>query len=80
MLGLYMMALGILYPVGAIAQGWIANAVGIRAVTVAGAVLLFAAVLVYFRPRVLGGVDPAGEVLVQSEPADLVPSATPESQ
>ncbi len=37
MLGIYMMALGVLYPVGAIAQGAIANVVGIRAVTVGGA-------------------------------------------
>ena len=78
MLGLYMMALGILYPVGAVAQGWIANAVGIRAVTVAGAVLLLGAVVVYFRPRILGGVDPAGGVPVPSEVDDLVGSATPE--
>lgn len=44
MLGIYMMALGILYPIGALAQGAIANAVGIRAVTVGGAALLLALV------------------------------------
>lgn len=40
MLGVYMMALGILYPVGALAQGAIADAVGIRTVTVGGAAVL----------------------------------------
>jgi MFS family permease len=40
MLGIYMMALGILYPIGALAQGAIANVAGIRAVTVGGAVAL----------------------------------------
>lgn len=78
MLGLYMMALGILYPVGAIAQGWIANAVGIRAVTVAGALLLFGVVVVYFRPLILAGADPSGTVPVPPEPSDMVRSATPE--
>lgn len=57
MLGLYMMALGILYPVGAIVQGWIASVVGIRAVTVAGAVILLAVVVVAFRHPILAGHD-----------------------
>ncbi|HET6965467.1 MAG TPA: MFS transporter [Acidimicrobiales bacterium] len=42
MLGIYMMALGILYPVGAMAQGWLAGWAGLRVVTAAGAVLLLA--------------------------------------
>lgn len=53
MLGLYMMALGILYPVGAITQGWIANAAGIRAVTAAGGLLLLFVTLVGFRRQIL---------------------------
>jgi DHA3 family macrolide efflux protein-like MFS transporter len=40
MLGIYMMALGILYPIGALTQGAIANVAGIRAVTVGGAIAL----------------------------------------
>jgi MFS family permease len=40
MLGIYMMALGIFYPIGALAQGAIANVVGIRTVTVGGAIVL----------------------------------------
>lgn len=41
-LGLYMMVLGAIYPVGAVVQGAIAHVVGIRAVTVASGVILFA--------------------------------------
>ncbi len=41
-LGLYMMALGTIYPIGLVIQGVIAGAVGIGAVTVASGVLLFA--------------------------------------
>ena len=40
MLGIYMMALGILYPVGATIQGALANSAGLRAVTAGGAVIL----------------------------------------
>ncbi|HET6812074.1 MAG TPA: MFS transporter [Acidimicrobiales bacterium] len=39
-LGIYMMALGVLYPVGAIAQGWVADRVGLRVVTLGGAAVL----------------------------------------
>ena len=41
-LSIYMMALGLLYPLGAVVQGRLANTHGIRAVTLAGAVVLFA--------------------------------------
>ncbi len=41
-LSIYMMGLGIVYPIGAVLQGWIANHIGVRTVTVAGAVVLFA--------------------------------------
>jgi MFS family permease len=41
-LSIYMMGLGIVYPVGAVVQGGIANHAGIRTVTVAGAVALLA--------------------------------------
>ncbi|MCU4184424.1 MFS transporter [Acidiferrimicrobium sp. IK] len=43
-LGIYMMALGILYPIGSLAQGALADAVGLRAVTTAGASLLLVVV------------------------------------
>jgi MFS family permease len=42
MLGIYMMALGILYPVGALIQGWTANWAGLPAVTAGGATVLLA--------------------------------------
>jgi MFS family permease len=42
-LGIYMMALGVLYPIGALAQGWIANSMGLRVVTAGGALVLLAA-------------------------------------
>jgi hypothetical protein len=61
MLGLYMMALGILYPVGAITQGSIANVVGIRAVTVGGAVALLHVTLLAFRRQILERPAPSGE-------------------
>ncbi|HEX3980494.1 MAG TPA: MFS transporter, partial [Acidimicrobiales bacterium] len=41
-LSIYMMGLGIVYPLGAVLQGGIANHAGIRTVTVAGAVAMFA--------------------------------------
>jgi MFS family permease len=41
-----MMALGLVYPLGAVLQGWLADVHGVRAVTAAGAlVLLFLATL-----------------------------------
>ncbi len=42
-LSIYMMGLGIVYPIGAVLQGGIANHTGVRTVTVGGAVLLLAA-------------------------------------
>jgi MFS family permease len=69
MLGIYMMALGVLYPIGALAQGAIANLVGIRAVTAAGAVVLLAVTGLWMGRRI---VSP-GEGLpsdVYSQPAE----------
>ena len=40
-LGIYMVGLGIVYPIGAVLQGWIGDHIGVRAVTVLGAVVLF---------------------------------------
>jgi MFS family permease len=54
-LSIYMMGLGIVYPIGAVIQGLVANTVGVRAVTVAGAALLFLCMVAIatFRPGVL---------------------------
>jgi MFS family permease len=43
-LSIYMMALGLVYPLGAVVQGWVADTHGVRAVTVAGALVLLALV------------------------------------
>ena len=62
-LSIYMMGLGIVYPIGAVLQGTIANHLGVRAVTVGGAVVLLAGLtaIVLIRPIVfaaLGTVSP----------------------
>jgi MFS family permease len=61
MLGIYMMALGVLYPIGAIVQGWLAEWAGLRAVTAGGALVLLAvmalAALTGFVPVRLEGPD-----------------------
>lgn len=73
-LSIYMLGLGIVYPIGAVVQGTIADHVGVKTVTVAGAVLLFAALaaLGVFRPRAftsLGDPEPhaAAGALLASE-------------
>jgi MFS family permease len=56
-LGIFGMALGVLYPVGALAQGAIAEEVGIRAVTVGGAALLILLAALVLVPRAPAEVD-----------------------
>jgi MFS family permease len=58
-LGLYMMALGTIYPIGLVTQGAIAGAVGVRVVTVAsGATLILVmAALVLVRPGLFRALD-----------------------
>jgi MFS family permease len=58
-LGLYMMALGTIYPIGLVIQGAIAGALGIRLVTVASGTLLVVvmAVLVLLRPGLFRALD-----------------------
>lgn len=56
MLGIYMMALGILYPIGALVQGWLGGWLGLRAVTAAGALLLLGLV----GAGAIAGAFPAG--------------------
>ncbi len=53
-LSIYMMTLGLLYPLGAVIQGTVANGHGVRAVTVGGALLLLvvAALAAVLRPTV----------------------------
>ena len=51
-LGIYMVGLGIVYPIGAVLQGWIGDHIGVRAVTVLGALILLGvmAVIAAVRP------------------------------
>jgi len=80
-LSIYMMALGLVYPLGAIVQGWLANTHGIRAVTVAGALALLclAVLAAIVRPTVftnLGDpVGPAGGPVPLGDPAPTGGSA-----
>jgi MFS family permease len=57
-----MMALGLVYPLGAVLQGWLADTHGVRAVTVAGALALLglAVLAAVARPTVFTNLgDPA---------------------
>jgi MFS family permease len=58
-LGLYMMALGTIYPIGAVIQGAIGGAVGIRYVTVGAGVLLVLILggLALFRSSLFSSLD-----------------------
>ncbi|MHB1928732.1 MAG: MFS transporter [Acidimicrobiales bacterium] len=60
-LGIYMMALGVFYPVGALAQGAIADRVGVRAVTVGGAALLGALLAAVIARRLPATIDQVPE-------------------
>jgi hypothetical protein len=63
-LSIYMMGLGIVYPIGAVVQGWVADTIGVRSVTVAGAALLMGVLVgvAALRPGILValGDRPAG--------------------
>lgn len=73
-LSIYMMGLGVVYPIGAVVQGAIANHVGLRAVTVGGAAVLL--VLLVMARRVLPGMMAA---LDDRSPAPVVqPYPVPE--
>lgn len=58
-LSLYILALGTVYPVAALAQGTLADVVGLPAVTITGALALLAVVfgLTRLRPTVLAALD-----------------------
>lgn len=66
-----MMVLGVVYPVGAIAQGWVADSVGLRATTFVTALALLVAVVVIrtLRPGFDHEMGPAAvtEVLEREE-------------
>jgi MFS family permease len=65
-LSIYMMGLGLVYPVGAVVQGNVANVAGLRVVTAAGAIalLVVVAAIAALRPNVLRSLrdpQPAAE-------------------
>ncbi len=68
-LGLYMMALGTIYPVGLVIQGAVAATVGIRPVTVASGLVLLAvmAALLILRPALFHALEDV-------EPVPLAPA------
>jgi MFS family permease len=89
-LSIYMMGLGIVYPIGAVVQGWVADRVGVRTVTVVGAVVLLVALaaVAVLRPGVARSLDdPASPdaalaaeeaaTTIGSAPDQIVPGATP---
>ena len=76
-MSLYFVAVGVLYPIGAVLQGRLADAVGLRWVTGGSAVLLAATILGarLLRPGAVATLDAddVGVVLVRSaSPADAV--------
>lgn len=80
MLGIYMMALGILYPLGALVQGDIADLVGIRTVTVAGGLVLAALVATVFArhlPASLEGDDEGALLSARSAPVGTAAEPPP---
>ncbi len=76
-LGLYMMALGTVYPVGLVIQGAIAGHIGIRAVTVASGALLVAvmAALVLLRPGLFTALDDVEATVPAPSSAEVTSAA-----
>ncbi len=73
-LSIYMMGLGIVYPIGAVLQGWIGNHTGVRWVTITGAIILLVGMtgVAVIRPAIfsaLGDRPPArtGPIVLPTE-------------
>jgi MFS family permease len=89
MLGIYMMALGVLYPIGALVQGAVANVIGIREVTAGGAVILLGVTALGLGRRILASADGRAPALqarpllpaaaVPAEPGEFGPVAVEEA-
>lgn len=75
-LSLYMMALGTIYPIGAVVQGAIGGVIGIRVVTVAGGIALVAVVvaIAVLRRSLLDALADPVPPVGSSEPATSVAS------
>lgn len=74
-LSFHTVALGAIYPIGTVVQGWAADRVGLQTVTTVGAVGLLAvmAFLVVARPRVLDALEQPAEDVVAVEPLEPAP-------
>jgi MFS family permease len=74
-LSFHTVALGAIYPIGTIIQGWAADRVGLRAVTTVGAVGLLAVVtaLAVLRPNVFRVLEQPTPDLVAVEPIQAAP-------
>ena len=77
-LSFYLVALGVIYPIGALAQGALADRIHLSNTTAAGAILLVAvlAVIAVTRPSVLRSLDGAGPAILDELPVDN-PAASP---
>jgi MFS family permease len=81
-LSIYMMALGLVYPIGAVIQGRLANTHGIRAVTIAAALVLLALVTVtaVVRPTIFTNLaDPPPGDPPDGGPVEVIASPDPAS-
>jgi MFS family permease len=76
-LSIYMMGLGIVYPIGAVLQGAVADRTGVRAVTVAGAVILWSglALVASLRPSVFAALGDPAEAAGEPHGVDVLPTA-----
>jgi MFS family permease len=74
-LSFHTVALGAIYPVGTIVQGWAADRVGLRTVTTAGAIVLFVLIvgLAVVRPSVFHSLEEPAPDVVAVEPIEAAP-------
>jgi len=81
-LSLYMVALGVVYPIGALFQGAVADMIGLPATTAgfALALVVVVAALAVLRPDVLGALGDADAPPGPPAPAPAVPGAVAEAQ
>jgi MFS family permease len=74
-LSFHTVALGAIYPIGTVIQGWAADRVGLQTVTTAGALGLLAvmAYLIVARPQVIRVLEQPVEDVIAIEPIEAAP-------
>ena len=74
-LSFHTVALGAIYPIGTVVQGWAADRVGLQTVSTVGAVglLTVMAYLIVARPRVLDVLEQPADEVVAVEPIEAAP-------